>query len=93
MMKLVGLFVISISIGVAPLAKPAGHKVRASSQATQKNLYRILISPPILVTTKDCLEVVVDQDVVLDRIGKKLWFWVGTPDQTACTITKIEAAK
>jgi hypothetical protein len=93
MMRLVGLFIVGISMGFAPHPEPTGHKVRASSEATQKNLYRILISPPILITTKDCLEVVVDQEVVLDRAGKKLWFWVGTPDEKACTITRIAAAK
>ena len=92
MMKLVALFIAGISMGFAPRPEPTGHKVRASSEA-QKNLYRILISPPILVTTKDCLEVIADQEVVLDRAGKKLWFWVGTPDEKACTITRIAAAK
>jgi hypothetical protein len=93
MMKLVGLLAIGMAISAAPSPKPVGHKVRASSETTQKNVYRILISPPILVTTKDCLEVVVDQEVVLDRVGKKLWFRVGTPEETACTITRIAAAK
>jgi len=55
----------------------------------RKNLYRILISRPLLVRTKNCLEIVVDQDVRLDRVKKKLWFWVDSNDPVACDIVSI----
>jgi len=37
-------------------------------------LYRIFVNPPLFVRTKKCVEIVVDQDVLLDRAGKKIWF-------------------
>lgn len=74
-------------------ATPPGQRVKASSQASGKNLYRALINPPLMIKTKDCIEIVVVQDVILDREGMKLWFWVGTPDQTFCTIVSITRAQ
>jgi len=84
---------IALAISLMGAGKPTGQRVRASSQVQGKNLYRILIAPPLMVTTKNCLEVVVDMDVLLDRVGKKLWFWVGTPDVTSCDIVSIVSVK
>jgi hypothetical protein len=61
--------------------KPSGHRVRASSQVSEKNVYRIVVNPPLFVRTKSCLEIVVDQDVIFDRARR----FVGRRHcQTAC---------